>query len=179
MNEWKCPVCKKLVKVEVDFKGRIVLFDVEEYHKCISAQSRRTGKEHPNPNIVPPVYDVVTEGYDPDKIKPKFVLEGMVLKDKELTELKRPLQSLWTADVEMLAKVIKGEKKITIRDGYRDYVLGKVVFVADCGFDVVTLAVIKRISRVRWKLLKDVTHEEMLANDFKDMNDMLKGLRQF
>ena len=174
MKKWRCPVCKEPVQVEVDYKGRIVLFDGEEYHKCIPSQSCRTDKEHPNSNVVPPTYDVVTEGYDPDKIKPK-----MVLRDKELVELKRPLQSILIVDVQVMAKVIKGEKKITIRDGYRDYVLGKVVFVVDSAFGVTTIATVNRIKRLQWKLLKDVTHEEMNAEGFFSTEEMLKGLRRF
>jgi len=94
-------------------------------------------------------------------------------------QLKRPLQALLIAGSESMAKIIKGEKKTTLREGHRDYKAGKVVFVITSEFGKAAIAVIKQITRVEWKLLKEVTEEEIVAYGFNNIEDMLTSLRAF
>ena len=88
---------------------------------------------------------------------------------------KRALQGLLIAGEEMRDKVLKGEKKITVRNDHRNYTLGPVLI----GCQLLSWATLRTITKVQHKLLKDVTDEEMRADGFKDVDDMIAGLRNF
>jgi len=91
----------------------------------------------------------------------------------------KPLQALLVADPEMMAKIIAGVKKITVRLGFKDYKVDKAVFVLTSENDKATLAVVKNIKKIQWKTLLQLTKEEIEADGYKDLNDALNGLRRF
>lgn len=89
--------------------------------------------------------------------------------------MKRALQAILIAGDVAKADVLYGRKKITIREGYRDYVLGPVLI----GCHILSWATMRNITRVQHKTLKEVTVEEYEADGFKTRGDMIKGLKEF
>lgn len=89
---------------------------------------------------------------------------------------KPPLQAILIAPIpEMRSKVISGQKKITIREGHRDYQIGQVMLC--CHLE--PWAVMAEIIEVRHCLLDQVTDEELQADGFVDRRGLLCGLRRF
>jgi hypothetical protein len=88
---------------------------------------------------------------------------------------KRALQAILIAGEPMRDAVLNGTKKITIREGHRNYTLGPVMI----GCHLLNWATLRQIIRVDWKTLKEVTSEEMVADGFKTQKGMLSGLKKF
>ena len=107
------------------------------------------------------------------------MISGEQSKEVPTPFFKRPMQALWVGDSKIMANIINGVKKITVRGGYRDYKVDKAVFVVVCDFNVVTVAVVKQLKSVKWKKLCELTKEEIEADGFKDLNDALNGLQRF
>ena len=103
----------------------------------------------------------------------KFTLQEF--KELLFPTCKRALQALLIAGTAGRDAVLDGFKNITIREGYRNYTPGPVMI----GCHILSWAVLKEITRVEWKLLKDVTEPEMLADGFNSLDDVLVGLRRF
>jgi len=90
--------------------------------------------------------------------------------------LKPPLQALLVApDWIMRKKILTGEKRITIREGHRDYRLGQVMISCH----LMPFAVMAEIIEVRHCKLKEVTKEEWKNDGFTSQEDLLEGLRKF
>jgi hypothetical protein len=102
-----------------------------------------------------------------------FTLEEF--KDILFPTQKRALQALLIAGTKMRDEVLDGLKKITIREGHRNYTLGPVMI----GCHLLSWATLRTITKIQWKLLKEVTDEEMFADGFISQDDMMAGLRQF
>jgi len=86
---------------------------------------------------------------------------------------KAPLQALRMAGKK--DEIFAGTKKITIRAGQRDYKEGKVMI----GDEKECWCILKTITKVQWKSLKEVTKAEMIADGFKTPKSMLNGLKKF
>lgn len=96
--------------------------------------------------------------------------------DEIKMELKRPLQALLIApDKEMRKEILEDIKKITIREGWRDYKPGFAVLC--CHLDPFCVGV--DITDVRYCLLKDVKEEEHRDDGFQSLDDLLYGLRNY
>ena len=90
--------------------------------------------------------------------------------------LRKPMQALRLApDKKMWLATLFDEKKITIREGWRDYQAGPVAIY--CIEE--SLAVEADIFIVIHTTLKDVTKEVYQADGFKTLQGMLRGLRRF
>jgi len=90
--------------------------------------------------------------------------------------IKRPLQALLIApEDDMRRRILTGEKRITIREGARDYVPGRAMICCH----LVTWCVQVNIVLVRHCALDQVTVEEYEADGFESVDDMLTGLRRF
>ena len=90
--------------------------------------------------------------------------------------MKPPLQALLIAGEEMRDDVFAGRKKITIREGHRDYQVDKPLILC-C--DKLNWATMKTVTGVRHTTLRDVTWPEMSADGFGNYAHMERSLRQF
>ena len=90
--------------------------------------------------------------------------------------LKRPLTALLIApNDEMRRNILNGTKKITIREGHRDYQPGLVMIC--CPVD--PFCVEATITDVKHCRLDGVTREEYIANGYKSASEMRDDLRQY
>lgn len=90
--------------------------------------------------------------------------------------MRPPLQALLIAGEEAHMAVLDGTKKITIREGHRDYVAGKPVILC-C--HVLNWASMRQVTSVRHTTLKEVTWEEMCADGFGNYDHMEREMRRF
>jgi hypothetical protein len=88
--------------------------------------------------------------------------------------MKRALQAILIAGEEMKF-VLANRKKITIREGHRDYTLGPVLI----GCNQIDWATMREITVVKHCTLVEVTPEEYQADGFETKSEMLNGLAQF
>jgi hypothetical protein len=91
--------------------------------------------------------------------------------------LKPPLYSLLlAAEVPMWEDTIAGRKRITVREGHRDYRAGRpmVLVTPDVGW-----AVMVDIVEVRHCLLRELTAEELAADGFRDHQHAVAELARF
>jgi len=90
--------------------------------------------------------------------------------------MKRALQALLISPNERnREKILKGEKKITIREGHRDYVLSKVMLC--CPID--PWCVEAEITGVRHCILKEVTAIECSDEGYDSQKKMIKDLQHY
>jgi hypothetical protein len=89
--------------------------------------------------------------------------------------MKRVLQAILVAGEEQRDAVFDGRKRITVREGHRDYITGPVLI----GCHILGWATMRNIIKVTHKLLKEVTEAECKADGFVNMADMLHGLREY
>ena len=90
--------------------------------------------------------------------------------------LKHPLQALLVApDSQMRADILRGAKKITIREGARDYRDGQVMLCCH----IEPWAVMAKITSVRHCALRDVTKKEYEDDGFETHEELLDGLKRF
>ena len=88
--------------------------------------------------------------------------------------MKPALQSLLLANDEaMRANTLLGIKKISIREGDRDYREGPMMIVDH----IVPFVVQVTVTNVRKCKLSEVTEEEYFADNFKDKDDLLSGMK--
>jgi len=98
-------------------------------------------------------------------------------KDKNKQITKRPLTALLIAPDELIREsILDGSKKISIRQGCRDYQVGDVLMLC-CHIE--PWCVMADVTDVKYSKLRDVTQEEYLADGFKDYSHMLEGMRRF
>jgi len=91
-------------------------------------------------------------------------------------KLKRPLQALLIApDKKMGEDVLSGNKKITIREGWRDY--QPALSVLCCPIEPWCVGI--NITDVKYKSIKEVTPEEYLADGFKSRDELIEGLKKY
>ena len=94
----------------------------------------------------------------------------------EAVEKKAPLVALLIApDPQMRADILSGMKRITIREGHRDYRPGPVMLC--CHLE--PWAVLTRVETVAHKLLGEVSDAELLADGFANRAELLAGMRRF
>lgn len=92
------------------------------------------------------------------------------------TVLKHPLQALLVApDQRMRTAILERIKKISIREGRRDYRSGPVMLC--CHLE--PWAVMADIVNVRHCTLREVTKEEYKADGFENKVELLNGLKKF
>lgn len=89
--------------------------------------------------------------------------------------MKRALQAILVAGEDGKLNVINDVKKITIREGHRDYTVGPVLV----GCHILNWAVMRNITQVRYTQIKDLTIEECRDDGAEDCLEMLKILQQF
>lgn len=90
--------------------------------------------------------------------------------------MKNPLYALLVApDDQMRLDIVRKIKKISIREGHRDYRLGPVMLCCH----LVPWAVMAHITEVRHCALREVTKEEYQADGFKTQKALLEGLKRF
>jgi len=89
--------------------------------------------------------------------------------------MKRALQAILIAGEAMKEDVLSGKKKITIREGHRNYTNGPVLI----GCHILSWATLRNITLVAYKTLDEVTNEEYTADGFESKGDMFLGLRRF
>lgn len=90
--------------------------------------------------------------------------------------MKQPLYALLIAPIpEMRQAILDGRKKITIREGHRDYRNGKAMLC--CHLE--PWAVMAEITNVRHTTLREVTEEEYVADGFESQDDLLLGMQRF
>lgn len=89
--------------------------------------------------------------------------------------MQRALQGLLMATEEMRDAVLANKKKITIRQGHRDYTPGPVLI----GCHILNWAVVRHITDVRHTTLDRVTEEECKADGCENHQELLDLLKQF
>ncbi|MBI2676949.1 MAG: ASCH domain-containing protein [Candidatus Yanofskybacteria bacterium] len=90
--------------------------------------------------------------------------------------MKPALQALLIApDCCVRDQIVWGTKTVTIREGHRDYKLGKVMLC--CHLE--PWAVMADITEVRHCLLKEVTKEECFDDGFSNRVELLHDLQRF
>ena len=91
-------------------------------------------------------------------------------------QLKWPLQALLIApDQKMRTAILEKIKKITIREGHRDYHPGPVMLCCH----LVSWAVMADIVEVKHCTLIDVTIEEYRADGFENKAELASGMKKF
>lgn len=91
-------------------------------------------------------------------------------------DLKWPLQALLIASDEKMRDAVCAKiKKISIREGHRDYRVGPVMLCCH----LVPWAVMADITYVRHCTLREVTKSEYVADGFENKVEMLKGMKKF
>ena len=89
--------------------------------------------------------------------------------------MKRALQGLLIAGERMKNDVLSGVKKITIREGYRDYTKGPVLI----GCHILNWVTMKNIIRVERTKLSDINIEDIEKDGFIDHIHALGVLKKF
>ncbi len=90
--------------------------------------------------------------------------------------MKAPLQAIEIApDPQIRLDIILGKKKITIREGHRDYREGPVMLCTH----IFPWAVKTTITSVRHTTVAEVTEDEFWADGYGTRMEMLKDLKKF
>lgn len=89
--------------------------------------------------------------------------------------LSHPLQALLIAD-EYKENVLSGEKKISIREGLRNYIAGKPLMICDADTSFCVKADLKN---VRHCTADKVTEEEYRADNYSSIEEMTTDLKRF
>lgn len=93
--------------------------------------------------------------------------------------VKPPLVALLMADC-FLEQIFSETKKITIREGMRDYKAGQKVVLCKCGNEEdVGWARMATITEVSMCALRDVDIEDLNDDGMKDLDDAVQCLRDF
>jgi len=91
--------------------------------------------------------------------------------------MKRPLVALRIAtDPMMRAKILNGAKKISIREGHRDYQAGDTLMIC-CHLEVWCVEV--KVTEVRHCTVSELSREECREDGFADAQDALVRLRNY
>jgi len=90
--------------------------------------------------------------------------------------MKRALRALLISpDEKQREAILSGKKKITIREGHRDYIPGQVLLACP----IEPWCVGADINDVRHTTLREVTPEEFIADGYADAIEMLVDLRKY
>jgi len=90
------------------------------------------------------------------------------------SNLKQPLQCLLLSEG-LIDSAMNGEKTITIREGHRDYKIGKVVLACpDVYWSMITV-----IESVRHTTFNEVTELEYAEDGFVSRTDLFEGLKVY
>jgi hypothetical protein len=89
--------------------------------------------------------------------------------------MKRALQALLIAGEKMRDEVLADKKRITIREGHRDYTTGPVML----GCHILSWATLRTITSVVYCTMAEVTKEEYQSDGFESRDDLLVGLKEF
>lgn len=89
--------------------------------------------------------------------------------------MKRALQAILVRGHESHVAVDRGEKKITIRNGHRNYTEGPVLL----GCHYANWATLANITEVRHLILKQATQEELNDDGYENLEHAIEGLKQF
>ncbi len=89
--------------------------------------------------------------------------------------MKRALRAILIEGEKDKEDVLQGRKKITVREGHRDYSEGPVLL----GCHKLNWATMRTITSVRHTTLEKVTEKEWLDDGYKSQDDMYNGLRKF
>lgn len=97
--------------------------------------------------------------------------------EPKVENLRRPLVALLLSpNPKMWQAAERGEKLISIREGYRDYRVDETLMICchirDCAF-------MATVTGVNHCTLGQVTEEEWVADGFTSQADLLAGLREF
>jgi hypothetical protein len=91
--------------------------------------------------------------------------------------MKQPLYALLIAPIpEMRQAILNGVKKITIREGHRDYRIDCPVMLC-CHLE--PWAVMADVVDVRHTTLEEISEEEYVADGFQSSEEMLSGMKRF
>lgn len=105
-----------------------------------------------------------------------MITKMTVSRKVETPELKRPLTALLIApDKEIRNRILSGDKKITIREGHRDYQPGLVMICCP----IEPFCVQAEITDVRHCRLNEVTEREYAADGYESQKDMRNNLRKY
>jgi hypothetical protein len=89
--------------------------------------------------------------------------------------MRQALQAILIApDPKVRLDIMLGKKKLTIREGHRDYKVGPVVICCH----IYPWAVMATITSVRLTTLSEVTMEEYEADGYANHKEMLRDLRK-
>jgi hypothetical protein len=102
---------------------------------------------------------------------PQFLLDK-IKKSDTMCIMDKPLQAILIATEEMRDDVFNQSKKITIREGLRDYQLGRCILCCH----LLNWAQMVNIVSVTHKKAKDVTQKELEDDKYKNHEDMLKNM---
>jgi hypothetical protein len=89
--------------------------------------------------------------------------------------MKRPVTFLLMAP-DHSDNIISGQKKITIRNGERDYRVGDTLAL---GCHLLNWCVLADITEVRYCPLEEITEEEARDDGFSSPEEMLEGMRNY
>jgi hypothetical protein len=90
--------------------------------------------------------------------------------------MKQALQAILIApDSVVRLAIMLGEKKVTIREGHRDYHVGPVMICCH----LVPWAIMATITSVRFTQVNEVTEKEMRADGYSNHKEMLNDLRKY
>ena len=90
--------------------------------------------------------------------------------------MKNPLYALLVApDDQMRLAIVRKDKKISIREGHRDYQIGPVMLC--CHLE--PWAVMADITNVRHCTLKEVTKKEYVADEVNNRQKLLELMKKF
>lgn len=91
--------------------------------------------------------------------------------------MKRPVQALEIPnDSEVMLGIMTGSKKISIREGLRDYIPGKLI-IYHCEHNSFSIQV--EITEVKHTTLNEVTDEAMKADGYQNKEEMFADLKGF
>lgn len=93
-----------------------------------------------------------------------------------MENLRRPLVALLLAGEDMWERAIDGTKRISIREGHRDYRVHETLMICCHIRDSAFMAT---VIEVKHCLLREVTEEEYEADGFTSQSEMLSRLRTF
>ena len=80
---------------------------------------------------------------------------------KTIGKMKKPLQAILIAGEQMRDDTLSGKKKITIREGHRDYEKGPVLL----GCHILNWAKMAEITSVKHTILRDISEKDLI-DDF-------------
>ena len=91
--------------------------------------------------------------------------------------MKSPLQALLVAPIpEMREAILDGRKTVSIREGHRDYAVGKPVMLC-CQIE--PWCVMADVVSVRHCLVRDLSKEELADDGFSSQGQMIREMRRF